>query len=54
LPIDSNIAVLCDLGKVEECQIPEFSAVVQWIENKTRSIVYAKDVSDRRKIWKTL
>lgn len=35
LPIDSNIAVLCDQGKVEECQIPEFSAVVQWIEKNT-------------------
>ena len=35
LPIDSSIAILCDQGKVEECQIPEFSAVVQWIEKNT-------------------
>jgi Mrp family chromosome partitioning ATPase len=35
LPIDSRIAVLCDQGKVEECQIPEFSAVVKWIEINT-------------------
>jgi len=32
LPIDSNIAIRCDQGKVEECQIPEFAVVVEWIE----------------------
>lgn len=35
LPIDSNIAVLCDQGKVEECQIHEFDAVTAWIERVT-------------------
>jgi hydrogenase maturation protease len=35
LPIDSNIAVLCDQGKVEECQVPEFDAVTAWIERVT-------------------
>jgi Mrp family chromosome partitioning ATPase len=35
LPIDSNIAILCDQGKVEECQIPEFNAVTAWIEKVT-------------------
>jgi len=35
LPIDSDIAVLCDQGKVEECQIREFKAVVEWIEKNT-------------------
>lgn len=35
LPIDSSIAVLCDQGKVAECQIPEFKAVVEWIEKNT-------------------
>lgn len=32
LPIDSSIAVRCDQGKVEDCQIPEFKAVVDWLE----------------------
>jgi len=35
LPIDSNIAILCDQGKVEECQVPEFDAVTAWIERVT-------------------
>ena len=35
LPIDSRIAVLCDQGKVEECQLSEFTAVVEWIEKNT-------------------
>lgn len=35
LPIDSNIAVLCDQGKVEEVQVPEFNPVVAWIEKVT-------------------
>ncbi|MEN6531308.1 MAG: Mrp/NBP35 family ATP-binding protein [Anaerolineaceae bacterium] len=35
LPIDSNIAILCDQGKVEECQVPEFNAVTAWIERVT-------------------
>lgn len=35
LPIDSSIAVRCDHGKVEDCQMPEFEAVVQWIEDIT-------------------
>jgi Mrp family chromosome partitioning ATPase len=35
LPIDSRIAVLCDQGKVEECQVPEFKVVVEWIETST-------------------
>jgi len=35
LPIDSNIAVLCDQGKVEECHLPEFDAVTAWIERAT-------------------
>jgi len=35
LPVDSSIAVRCDQGKVEECQIPEFNAVVDWIEKNT-------------------
>jgi len=32
LPIDSDIAVRCDQGKVEVCQMPEFAAVMEWIE----------------------
>jgi hypothetical protein len=35
LPIDSNIAVLCDQGKVEECHLREFDAVTAWIERAT-------------------
>ena len=35
LPIDSNIAVLCDQGKVEECHIPQFDEVIAWIERVT-------------------
>ena len=35
LPIDSSIALRCDQGEVEECQIPEFNAVVDWIEKNT-------------------
>jgi Mrp family chromosome partitioning ATPase len=35
LPVDSSIAVRYDQGKVEECQIPEFNAVVDWIEKNT-------------------
>lgn len=32
LPIDASIATHCDQGKVEECQMPEFEAVTEWIE----------------------
>ena len=35
LPIDSNITIRCDQGKVEECQMPEFEAVTEWIETVT-------------------
>lgn len=35
LPIDSNIAVLCDQGRVEDCHIPEFDEVIAWIERVT-------------------
>lgn len=35
LPINSDIAVLCDQGNVEECQVPEFDAVTAWIERVT-------------------
>lgn len=35
LPIDSNIAVLCDQGKVEEYHLAEFDAVTAWIEKVT-------------------
>lgn len=35
VPIDSSIAIRCDQGKVEECQVPEFMAVVEWIKNNT-------------------
>ncbi len=32
LPIDSNLAILCDQGRVEECHMKEFEAVSEWIE----------------------
>jgi Mrp family chromosome partitioning ATPase len=32
LPIDANIAMLCDQGKVELCQMAEFEAVMEWIK----------------------
>jgi hypothetical protein len=35
LPVDANIAMLCDAGKIEECQMPEFEAVAEWIEKTT-------------------
>jgi ATP-binding protein involved in chromosome partitioning len=35
LPIDASIAMWCDQGKVEECQMPEFEAVAEWIETIT-------------------
>ena len=35
LPIDASIAMQCDQGKVEECQMPEFEAVTEWIETVT-------------------
>jgi ATP-binding protein involved in chromosome partitioning len=35
LPVDANIAMLCDAGKIEECQMPEFEAVAEWIETTT-------------------
>jgi ATP-binding protein involved in chromosome partitioning len=35
LPIDASIAIRCDQGKVEECQMPEFQAVSDWIETIT-------------------
>lgn len=35
LPVDSSIAVRCDQGKVEECQILEFNAAAEWIEKNT-------------------
>jgi hypothetical protein len=35
LPIDAGIAMWCDQGKVEECQMPEFEAVAEWIETIT-------------------
>lgn len=35
LPIDTNIAILCDQGKVEECEVPEFAAVVEWMKKVT-------------------
>lgn len=35
LPMDARIAILCDAGKVEECQMPEFEAVSEWIEAVT-------------------
>jgi Mrp family chromosome partitioning ATPase len=35
LPIDSSLTSLCDQGKVEECQMAEFSAVSEWIETVT-------------------
>jgi ATP-binding protein involved in chromosome partitioning len=35
LPVDANIAMLCDAGKVEECQMPAFEAVAEWIETIT-------------------
>ncbi|NLI08678.1 MAG: Mrp/NBP35 family ATP-binding protein [Thermotogaceae bacterium] len=35
LPIESSIAIQCDQGKVEECQMPEFEAVAEWIETVT-------------------
>ena len=35
LPIDEGIAMYCDQGKVEECQMPEFQAVTEWIERIT-------------------
>jgi hypothetical protein len=35
LPIDANIALLCDQDEVKECQMPEFEAVAEWIESIT-------------------
>jgi Mrp family chromosome partitioning ATPase len=35
LPIDASIAIKCDQGKLEECQMPEFEAVAKWIETIT-------------------
>jgi len=35
LPINANIAILCDQGKVEECVMPEFDAVSKLIEKIT-------------------
>ena len=35
LPIDASIAIRCNQGKVEECQMPEFEAVDEWIETVT-------------------
>ncbi len=42
LPIDANITTLCDQGKVEESQMPEFGAVVEWIETITPDCQPAK------------
>jgi Mrp family chromosome partitioning ATPase len=35
LPIDANISIQCDHGKVENCQMSEFEAVAEWIETIT-------------------
>ena len=35
LPIDPLVTILCDEGKVEEFQMPEFDAVVEWIKTST-------------------
>lgn len=35
LPIEASIAIKCDQGKAEECQMPEFEAVAEWIETIT-------------------
>lgn len=35
LPINANIAMLCDQGKVEDCIMPEFEAVKELIEKIT-------------------
>lgn len=35
LPINANIAMLCDQGKVEECEMPEFESVKELIEKVT-------------------
>jgi len=35
LPINANIAMLCDQGKVETCVMPEFEAVKDFIEKAT-------------------
>lgn len=35
LPLDASIASLCDKGELEECQMPAFEAVVEWIKLST-------------------
>jgi Mrp family chromosome partitioning ATPase len=35
LPIEASIATMCDEGRIEECQLPEFEAVTEWIETIT-------------------
>lgn len=35
LPIDSQIAILCDRGKAEDCQVAAYSAIVDWVVSNT-------------------